>query len=116
MWRITLLGRRYLAALHEPRYTSAVWVQSVDVKTRTAQVVVLGWHMDREVTMLADHLAHAADVELDELPGRYLEAKVNVGATDPDDLVLTRIQVPAPITKEYVAAVRPLWVAKGGAR
>lgn len=114
-WRITLLGRRYLLALQEPRYTSAVHVNSVDRETRTARVVVLGWHMEREVTVLADQLAQAADVELDELPGRYLEAKVNLGASDPDDLVLTRIQVPAPITEDYVA-VRPLWVAKGGAR
>lgn len=115
LWRITLLGRRYLKALHEPRYTSAVHVNSINRETRTAQVLVLGWHMEREVTVLADQLAHAADMELDELPGRYLEAKVNLGVTDPDDLVLTRIQVPAPLTEDYVA-VRPLWVAKGGAR
>lgn len=115
MWRITLLGRRYLLALEEPRYTSAVYVNSVDVGTRTAQVVVLGWHMEREVTVLADHLANAADVRLPELPGRYLEAKVNAGAVDPDDLVLTRIQVPAPITEDYVA-VRPLRVDRSGAR
>ncbi|MER7477336.1 hypothetical protein ABTX60_06735 [Streptomyces sp. NPDC126510] len=116
LWRITLLGRRYLAALYEPRYTSAVHVNSVDQETRTAKVVVLGWHMEREVTVLADQLAQAAELKLDELPGRYLEAKVNLRATDPDDLVLTRTQVPAPITEQYVAAVRPLWVAKGGAR
>lgn len=115
MWRITLLGRRYLAALEEPRYTSAVHVNSVDRKTRTAQVVVIGWHMEREVTVLADHLANAAGLQLGELPGRYLDAKVNLGAADPDDLVLTRIQVPAPITEDYVA-VRPSWLPGGGAR
>ncbi|MGW2104944.1 hypothetical protein ACWCPX_46390 [Streptomyces olivaceoviridis] len=114
-WRITLLGRRYLLALDEPRYTSAVYVNTVDVPTRTAQVVVLGWHMERQVTVLADQLANAAELELGELPGRYLEAKVNVGAADPDDLVLTRIQVPAPITEDYVA-VRPVWLRDGGAR
>ncbi|MGW4731757.1 hypothetical protein ACWEQC_21785 [Streptomyces shenzhenensis] len=110
-WRITQLGRRYLLALEEPRYTSAVHVNSVDVKTRAAKVVVLGWHMEREVTVLADFLAQAVNVELPDLPGRYLDAKANLGAADPDDLVLTRIQMPAPITDDYVA-VRPL----GGAR
>ncbi|MFE2424857.1 hypothetical protein [Streptomyces hokutonensis] len=114
-WRITQLGRRYLLALEEPRYTSAVHVNSVDVTTRTAKVVVLGWHMEREVTVLADFLAQVAELELAELPGRYLDAKVNLGVTDPDDLVLTRIQVPAQITEDYVA-VRPLWLADGGAR
>ncbi|MET7695833.1 hypothetical protein ABZT06_49640 [Streptomyces sp. NPDC005483] len=114
-WRITQLGRRYLLALEEPRYTSAVHVNSVEVKTRTAKVVVLGWHMEREVTVLADFLAQVTGVKLAELPGRYLEAKVNLGVADPDDLVLTRIQVPAPITEDYVA-VRPLWLRDGGAR
>jgi len=114
-WRITQLGRRYLLALEEPRYTSAVYVNSVDVKTRTAQVVVIGWHMEREVTVLADFLAQAVGLELADLPGRYLDAKVNLGVADPDDLVLTRIQMPEQITEDYVA-VRPLRVAKGGAR
>ncbi|MEU0059872.1 hypothetical protein [Streptomyces sp. NPDC006334] len=108
-WRITLLGRRYLLALEEPRYTSAVHVNSVDVKTRTAQVVVLGWHMEREVTVLADVLSQATGLELRELPGRYLDVKVNIGAVDADDLVLTRIQMPDQITEDYVA-VRPLWL------
>ncbi|MFF5668872.1 hypothetical protein ACFY8S_01830 [Streptomyces hygroscopicus] len=115
MWRITRLGRRYLLALEEPRYSSAVHVKSVDVKTRMAKVVVLGWHMEREVTVLADFLAQATGLELTDLPGRYLDARVNLGAADPDDLVLTRIQMPAPITEDYVAA-RPLWATKGGAR
>ncbi|WP_019061780.1 hypothetical protein [Streptomyces prunicolor] len=114
-WRITLLGRRYLAALDEPRYTSAVHVNSVDVKTRTAKVVVLGWHMEKEVTVLADQLGNAVDLPLTELPGRYLDVKVNLVAADPDDLVLTRIQMPEQITEDYVA-VRPLWLADGGAR
>ncbi|MEH0579018.1 hypothetical protein QBA54_32115 [Streptomyces sp. B21-108] len=109
LWRITLLGRRYLLALDEPRYTSAVYVNSVDVKTRTAQVVVLGWHMEREVTVLADFLAQAVGLELPDLPGCYLDTKVNLGVTDPDDLVLTRIQMPEQITEDYVA-VRPLWL------
>ncbi|MEU1180570.1 hypothetical protein ABZ464_23510 [Streptomyces sp. NPDC005820] len=114
-WRITQLGRRYLLALEEPRYTSAVHVNSVDVKTRTAQVVVLGWHMEREVTVLADLLAQAVGLELTRLTGRYLDVKANLGVTDPDDLVLTRIQLPEQITEDYVA-VRPLRIAKGGAR
>lgn len=114
-WRITHLGRRYLLALEEPRYTSAVHVNSVDVKTRTAQVVVLGWHMEREVTVLADFLAQTVGLKLADLPGRYLDAKVNLGVADPDDLVLTRIQKPEQITEDYVA-VRPLRVAKSGAQ
>lgn len=114
-WRITQLGRRYLLALEEPRYTSAVFVNSVDVKTRTANVVVLGWHMEREVTVLADFLAQAVDLQLTDLPGRYLDAKVNLRVADPDDLVLTRIQMPEQITEDYVA-VRPLWITGGGAR
>ncbi|MFB0617293.1 hypothetical protein [Streptomyces sp. AGS-58] len=114
-WRITLLGRRYLLALEEPRYSSAVYVNSVDVKTRTAQVVVLGWHMEREVTVLADYLAQATDLRLTDLSGRYLDAKVNLGAVHPDDLVLTRLQVPQPITDTY-GTVRPLWIGKDGPR
>lgn len=114
-WRITQLGRRYLLALEEPRYTSAVYVNSVDVKTRTAKVVVLGWHMEREVTVLADFLAQAGDLKLADLPGRYLDAKVNLGVADSDDLVLTRIQIPGQLTEDYVA-VRPLRVVKSGAR
>ncbi|KUN37755.1 hypothetical protein AQJ30_15855 [Streptomyces longwoodensis] len=114
-WRITLLGRRYLLALDEPRHTTAVYVNSVDVPTRTAKVVVIGWHLEREVTVIADHLATPAQLDIKDLPGRYLDAKANLGVTDPDDLVLTRIQVPAPIGPDYVA-VRPLWLRDGGAR
>ncbi|WP_406501523.1 hypothetical protein OHA04_27295 [Streptomyces sp. NBC_01590] len=106
-WRITMLGRRYLSALDEPRYPSAVYVQSVGLETRTATVVVIGWHMNIGVTVLADHLSNAVDLPLDSLPGRYLDARVNLGAADPDDLVLTRIQLPAQITSDYVS-VRPL--------
>ncbi|MGW3445605.1 hypothetical protein [Streptomyces sp. NPDC001076] len=114
-WRITTLGRRYLLALEEPRYTSAVYVNSVDVKTRTAKVVVIGWHMDREVTVLADFLAQAVGLKLADLPGRYLDVKVNLGVADPDDLVLTRIQMPEQITEDHVA-VRPLRIEKSGAQ
>ncbi|MFJ7489754.1 hypothetical protein ACIQZB_00585 [Streptomyces sp. NPDC097727] len=110
-WRITMLGRRYLSALDEPRYTSAVYVNSVDLKTRIATVVVIGWNMDIDVTVLADPISNSVGLPLGSLPGRYLDARVNLGATDPDDLVLTRIQLPAQITEDYVAA-RPL----GGAR
>lgn len=106
-WRITLLGRRYLLALDEPRYTSAVYVNSVDDKTRTAKVVVIGWHMHKEVTVLADQLGNAVDLPLTKLPGLYLDAKVNLGVTDPDDLVLTRIQMPEQITEDDLAA-RPV--------
>lgn len=104
LWRITMLGRRYLSALDEPRYTSAVYVKSVDLETRTATVVVIGWHMDIDVTVLADHLGNTVGLPLNSLPGRYLDAKVNLGAADPDDLVLTRIQLPSQITEDYVAA------------
>lgn len=110
-WRITMLGRRYLSARDEPRYASAVYVKSVDLETRTATVVVIGWHMDIDVTVLADHLGNAVELPHGSLPGLYLDARVNLGATDPDDLVLTRIQLPAQITADYVS-VRPL----GGAR
>ncbi|MDX3067290.1 hypothetical protein PV518_34835 [Streptomyces sp. ND04-05B] len=102
-WRITRLGRRYLSALDEPRYTSAVYVKSVDVATRTAKVVVIGWHMHKEVTVLADQLGNAVDLPLPKLPGLYLDAKVNLGVTDPDDLVLTRIQMPEQITEDDLA-------------
>ncbi|MFF4179635.1 hypothetical protein [Streptomyces sp. NPDC001750] len=110
-WRITMLGRRYLSALDEPRYTSAVYVKSVDLETRTATVVVIGWHMDIDVTTLADPISNSVGLPLDSLPGRYLDARVNLGAADPDDLVLTRIQLPAQITADYVS-VRPIGVAR----
>ncbi|MER6632275.1 hypothetical protein ABT301_29345 [Streptomyces sp. NPDC000987] len=114
-WRITHLGRRYLLALDEPRYSSAVYINSVDMKTRTAKVLVLGWHMEREVTVLADFLAQAVHVGLAELPGRYLDAKVNLRVAEPDDLVLTRIQMPEQITDDYDPA-RLMWIADGGVR
>ncbi|MBT3164038.1 hypothetical protein HTV80_13050 [Streptomyces sp. Vc74B-19] len=92
-WQITDAGRRYITARTERRFTTPVEVLSVDTEARTASVVVVGWNIDAPVTVLLDQLTNAADMSPEALVGRFLEAKANCHTTDPDDLVLTRIQM-----------------------
>lgn len=94
---ITELGRTYLAARDEPRFVTAVEVESVDLTTRTARVVVVGWHISEPVTVLMDQLANDTGLGVEELEGAHLEAAANCYAKDPDDLVLTAICVAPPL-------------------
>ncbi|MGX1513948.1 hypothetical protein [Streptomyces collinus] len=90
---ITDLGRRYLQARTESRYATPVEVKSVDVKARTAQVVVIGWHLGRDVTVLLDQLLTDTRLAAEELPGRFLEAEANCRAETADELVLTKVRI-----------------------
>src|SRR5690606_1049899 len=70
---ITDLGRRYLQARTEARFATPVEVMSVDVKARTAQVIVVGWHLEHRVTVLLDQLVTDTGLSAEELPGKFLE-------------------------------------------
>ncbi|MBC9729896.1 hypothetical protein [Streptomyces sp. TRM68367] len=99
---ITELGRTYLTARDEPRFVTPVEVEAVDLTTRTARVVVVGWHMTEPVTVLADQLANDTGLHLKELEGAHLEAAANCRAKDPDDIVLTAIRVAPPLPEGWL--------------
>lgn len=90
---ITPFGRRYLEARTEQRYATPVHVDSVDLEARTAQVVVIGWHVEQRVTVLLDQLVSESGLQPDRLPGAFLEAEANCRAETGDGLVLTKIRV-----------------------
>lgn len=92
-WQISDAGRRYITARTERRFTTPVEVLSVDEEARTARVVVVGWDIDAPVMVLLDQLTNTTGMSPADLTGRFLEAKANCHAEDPEDLVLTRIQV-----------------------
>lgn len=91
--RVTAFGHRYLTARDENRVTTLVDVRTVDLPTRTARVWVAKWHTDALVTVLLDQLTNATGFAPEELPHWTLEAKANSLASDPDDIVLTRIRI-----------------------
>ncbi|WP_406321744.1 hypothetical protein [Streptomyces sp. NBC_00519] len=101
-YQITDFGRRYLTALTEPRFTTPVEVEAVDLKVRTARVVVVGWHMEEAVTVLLDPLRHSTGLKAEELTGRFLEAKANCYAKAAADIVLTRIQIAPPLPENWM--------------
>jgi hypothetical protein len=90
---ITDLGRRYLQAREEPRFPVAVEVTAVDLKARTATVIVGAWDTARPVTILLDQLQAATKLAPVELPGTWVSAEVNCQAAEADELVLTKIRV-----------------------
>ncbi|MEW2068462.1 hypothetical protein [Streptomyces sp. NPDC007346] len=94
---ITELGVVYLTTLTELRSTTPVQVETVDVATGTARVVVVGWSLTDGVTVLLNQLVGATQLKAEELPGRLLEATANCGALEADDVVLTDIVVAPPL-------------------
>lgn len=103
---ITELGARYLKARDEHRVATPVQVETVDVATRTARVIVVGWSLTDGVTVLLDQLISATKLTAEELPGLLLEAVANCGAGAADDLVLTDVTLASPLP--------PGWVAEAG--
>ncbi|MFE3378810.1 hypothetical protein [Streptomyces anulatus] len=102
---MTHLGARYLEARDEHRFRTPVEVELVDIDTRTARVIVVGWSLTAGVTVLLDQLLVETQLEPGDLVGKFLEAEVNCRAVDADDLVLTRIGVAPPLP--------PQWQLKG---
>ncbi|WP_433916896.1 hypothetical protein [Streptomyces sp. NBC_01744] len=105
---ITELGATYLAARDEPRFTTPVEVETVDVKARTARVIVVGWSLTDGVTVLLDQLTTATKLTPEELPGRFLEAKANCRTKQADDIVLTEIELAPPLPSSWMAQDIPL--------
>lgn len=97
----TELGRLYLAVRGDHRFVTPVEVLAVDTKTRTASVVVVGWHIQEPVTVLLDQLTAHTGLGSQELPGTFLEAEANCRADAADDVVLTRIRVAPPLPEGY---------------
>lgn len=94
---ITEFGRRYLAATSERRFMTPVQVEAVDHKARTATVVVVGWHLERAVTVLLDQLVTDTELKAEELPGKHLEAEANCYVATADEVVLTKIRIAPPL-------------------
>lgn len=90
---ITELGHLYLATRGVPRHVTPVEVVTIDTKDRTASVVVVGWDVERPVTVLLDQLTTDTGLSAAELPGMVLDAWANCGAASADDVVLTQIEV-----------------------
>jgi hypothetical protein len=92
---VTELGRYYLNTRSDLRFPTSVEVLSVDVKTRSAQCLVLSWSETEPVTVLLDQLLVDTQLTAGELPGMTLEAHANHQAATADDVVLTRIALPS---------------------
>jgi hypothetical protein len=104
---VTELGTYYLNTRSDPRFPTSVEVLSVDVKTRSAQCLVLSWSATEPVTVLLDQLLVDTERTADELPGMALEAHANHLAATADDVVLTRITVPVEAVVEDVVEDEP---------
>jgi hypothetical protein len=100
---LTELGATYLAARDDDRFPTAVEVEAVDVATRTARVVVVGWSLTDGVTVLLDQLLSATGLQPQELPGRFLEATANCRTEHADDLVLTNVQLAPPLPAGWMS-------------
>jgi hypothetical protein len=100
--RITDAGRRYITARTEHRFATPVEIEAVDLTTRTARVVVVGWHVEEPVTVLLDQLTTSTGLAPEELPNRFLEARANCRVNDADDLVLTRLQLAPPLPEGWM--------------
>ena len=90
---ITAFGRRYLEARTETRFATPVEVEAVDHKARTATVIVVGFSLERAVTVLLDQLVTDTGLQAAELPGKFLEAHANCRADSPDEIVLTNVRI-----------------------
>jgi hypothetical protein len=102
VFTVTELGQFYLDMRSEPRFPTPVEVLSVDIKARTAQCVVVGWHLTETVTLLLDQLQAETKLNAEELTGAWLEAEANCYADDPDDLVLTKVTVAPPLPDGFM--------------
>ena len=94
---VTELGRTYLILRGDHRFVTPVEVLSVDTKTRTAEVVVVGWNIKTPVTVLLDQLIAETSLTAEALPGTFLEAEANCRAESAEDVVLTKILVAPPL-------------------
>jgi hypothetical protein len=101
-WSVTELGQVYLDARSALRGPASVEVVLVDRRARMAYVVVGAWHADRLVPVLLDHLVESTSLAAEELPGVWLDAHANCHASDPDDLVLTKVQVAPPVPAGFM--------------
>lgn len=94
--RVTEFGRLYLAALSMARQATPIIVHDVDVRARTARVVVVERTADRLVTVPMDILANGHTMlRPEQLPGATLHAHANCAAVHDDDVVLTQVRNPA---------------------
>lgn len=100
--KVTEFGLTYLTAREETRFVTPVHVEAVDLDTRTARVVVVGWHLTEPVTVLLDQLLYETGMSVQELEGTFLEAAANCRVTDPDDLVLTAVSVAPPLAEGWM--------------
>lgn len=85
---ITELGRTYLAAVDDVRSVVVARIVDVDKKARTARVECAAWRTDEAVTVLLDQVLSESGLDVDSLPGRWMEAEANLLAPDADRLVL----------------------------
>jgi hypothetical protein len=119
--RLTEFGRLYLLARTEARQATPVIVHDVDVRARTARVVIVGRTADRLVTVPMDILANGhTGLAPAQLPGSTLHAHANCAAVHDDDVVLTQIRNPALPVGSYrralfSAGARAARQAPGGA-
>ncbi|MET7722956.1 hypothetical protein [Streptomyces mirabilis] len=102
VFTVTELGQFYLDMRSAPRFPTPLEVLSVDTKARTAQCVVVGFHISEPVTLLLDQLQAETKLSAEELPGTWLEAEANCHAADAMDLVLTRITVAPPLPAGFM--------------
>jgi hypothetical protein len=99
---ITEFGRRYREARTEQRFATPVEVEAVDPKARTATGIVVGFSLERAVTVLLDQLTNDTGLKAEELPGKFLEAEANCRASSPDEIVLTKVCIAPALPDGWV--------------
>ncbi|GGZ23867.1 hypothetical protein GCM10010387_16390 [Streptomyces inusitatus] len=99
---ITPLGHTYLRGRDDIREATAVRVIDIDTKARLARVEVVAWLPGVPVTVLMDQIASESGLDVDSLPGRWLDVEANCGAED-DELVLTAFRASAPLPEDWMS-------------
>lgn len=104
---LTDFGRAYLRARSGHRQTTAVTIQSIDQKGRTAVVEIPAFAVDQPVTVLLDQLCNSrTGLDPKAAVGALLYAEVNTDALRAEHVVLTRVQDPSTVAPACTEGAR----------
>jgi hypothetical protein len=87
-------------------------IEVLGVNGDTAQVIVVGWHITRPVTVPTDQLTTPTGLEPHELAGRWLEARANCHARRVEDLVIADVTLAPDLPDGWMAC--PVCDGTGG--
>jgi hypothetical protein len=87
-------------------------IEVLTANNDTAQVIIVGWHITRPVTVPTSLLTTATRLTPEELPGRWLEATVNCHAKRAEDLTVTDVVLAPDLPAGWMAC--PVCDGTGG--